>query len=345
LAWKTLPVCAAVSAVITPVKTVTFDAMNANPNRNSLQNVTEDAVGTVRTDGIEPYRSPYIKKILTDRQARISAIDFIGPDGTLIELPHDGPSLPDELVASLTEHSDDITKTAYFHVDTGATCVVTDQISELHCPFPTHATCGTAAKGPRTTINAMGWLVLDFVTDKGIAIPVEFPNATEIRQFQHRSLSCHALKDMGYDVQHALLATGNVLCLQKIGSSEWHAVPLVTHGRSDYVKVNLHLPAVDGVTTFDPHRALSSQTVARLDLINKYMTPSDAYALVMLIHLCYGCVSGPKLVALLKSLKIDVVVPKSPNFDRRTLAPTRRQKTPNTLVIDFNFSRSTSSKV
>jgi hypothetical protein len=71
---------------------------------------------------------------------RISAIGFISPDGTMIALPHDGPPLPDEFVASLMDHSDDVIKTVYFHVGTGATCVVTDQIWELHCPVPTQAT-------------------------------------------------------------------------------------------------------------------------------------------------------------------------------------------------------------
>jgi hypothetical protein len=177
--WQGQPIRPIISAVITPAR-VTFDGERANPSHSLLQNATEDAIETVRTDGIEPYRSPYIRKILTDRKASISAIDFLSPDGTLIALPSDGPPLPEEFVASLMDQSDDVTKTAYFHVDTGATCVVTDQTSELHCPVPTQATCGTAAKGPRTIINAMGWLVLDFITDKGLALPMEFPNATEI---------------------------------------------------------------------------------------------------------------------------------------------------------------------
>jgi hypothetical protein len=89
-------------------------------------------------------------------------------------------------------------KTAYFHVDTGATCIITDQAAELHCPIPTQATCGTAAKGPCTTINAMFCLVWDFITDTGAMIPLEFPQATKIQQFQCCSLSCHALsKDLG----------------------------------------------------------------------------------------------------------------------------------------------------
>jgi hypothetical protein len=72
---------------------------------------------------------------------------------------------------------------AYFHVETGATCVVTDHNPALHCPIHMQVTCGTAAKGSQTTINAMGWLVLDFVTDQGIEVPLEFPNATEMQQF------------------------------------------------------------------------------------------------------------------------------------------------------------------
>jgi hypothetical protein len=298
-------------SAITPSR-VNFDANCADPHKSTLQNATEDAIETVRTDGIEPYRSPYIRKILADRQARISAIDFISPDGVAMELPHDGPELPDAFIAAIHDRPDAAIKTAYFHVDTGATCVVTDHASELHCPIPTQATCGTAAKGPRTTINAMGWLVLDFVTDKGIKIPLEFPNATEITQFQRRSISCHALKDLGYEVQHALLASGNLLRVRKVGTQLWHSIPLVTHGRSDYVKVNLHLPAVAGVTTFDPHNALTDQTVARLDLINKYKSKSDEYALVMLIHLRYGCASGTILQAILKFLKLPVVIP--PDF-------------------------------
>jgi hypothetical protein len=229
----------------------------------------------------------------------------------MIALPHDGPPLPDEFVLSLMDQSDDVIKTAYFHADTGATCVGTHQMSELHCPVPTQATCGTAAKGPRTIINAMlGWLVLDFITNQGLALPMEFPNATEIRQFQQRSLSCRALKDMGYDIQHALLASGNILCLCKIGSQQWHLIPLVNHhGRLDYVRVNLHLTAVAGITTFDLQRALTKQSVARLDLLHKYKSTTEAHALVMLVHLQYGCVSGTSLVALLKYFKIVVDIP------------------------------------
>jgi hypothetical protein len=129
-----------------------------------------------------------------------------------LSLPSDGPPLPTALIASLDDiPSDGASKTAFFHVDTGATCVVTAHADEVHCPIPTNATCGAAAKGPRATINAIGWLVLDFITDKGTTLHIEFPQATEIQQFKRRSLSCHVLQDLGYKVQHALLASGNHL--------------------------------------------------------------------------------------------------------------------------------------
>jgi hypothetical protein len=98
---------------------------------------------------------------------------------------------------------------------------------------------------------------LDFITGKGQPIPLEFPQANEIRQFQRRSLSCHALKDLGYEVQDAFLTNGNVLCLCKVGSTtDWNAIPLVTHEQSDYGKVNLHLPVVAGIMPFIGEQAL-----------------------------------------------------------------------------------------
>jgi hypothetical protein len=53
------------------------------------------------------------------------------------------------------------------------------------------------------------------------------------------------------------------------------------HGRSDYVEVTLHLPAVAGVTKFDQHTALMEQTVDRIDLLNKL----KGHSIILLIHL------------------------------------------------------------
>jgi hypothetical protein len=247
---------------------VTFQATHTNPTQSTVQNALKDAIETVRTDALQPYCSPHIRHLLTTCGAQVSTIDFssfLGPDGTVIALLKDGPPLPAHFIAHIDDSLlNDAQKTAYFHVDTGATCVVTDQSAELHFPITTQAMCGTAAKGPRTTINAMGWLVMDFITDTSLAIPMEFPQATEIQQFQCHSLSCHALQDLGYEVQHALLTTGNMLKLCKAGTQLWHQIPLGTHGCSDYVKVTLHLPAVAGVTKFDKEKALTKQTDSEL---------------------------------------------------------------------------------
>jgi hypothetical protein len=130
--------------------------MSTNPSTTSLQNATEDVIETVRTDGVESYRSPYIRTRLKNKESRlIGAIDldldlcasFLGPEGTITDLPQDGPPLPEAFVGSLNDDTATSFKTAYFHVDTGATCIVTDQTAELHCPVPNRAMCGTAAKG------------------------------------------------------------------------------------------------------------------------------------------------------------------------------------------------------
>jgi hypothetical protein len=153
-----------------------------------MQNALEDDVETVRADALQPYCSPHICHLLTTHGAHVSAIDFltfIGPNGTIIALPMDGPPLSDHNIAHIDDSAiDDATKTAYFHVNTGATCVVTDHAAKLHCPISTQATCGTVAKGPQTMINAMGWLVMDFHTDNGAWLfPSYSPNPRKFNNF------------------------------------------------------------------------------------------------------------------------------------------------------------------
>jgi hypothetical protein len=120
---------------------------------SSVQNDMEDAVETVRTNPLQPYRSPHIHHMLTTIAANIQALDIsssIGPEGTIIELPPNGPPLLEQCIAHIDDFPiNQATKTVYFHVDTSATCVVTDQAAELHFPIPTQATCSTVAKGPR----------------------------------------------------------------------------------------------------------------------------------------------------------------------------------------------------
>jgi hypothetical protein len=106
-------------------------------------------------------------------------------------------------------------------------------------------------------------------------------------------MSLHALKDVGFDVTHSLLEKGNFLTIQRAGSDErFQSIPLITHGRSDYVRVKLYKPSSD--TLPDKHNlAISAisvpgmmhQSVTRINLAKKF-TGSSLYALE---HYRYGC--------------------------------------------------------
>jgi hypothetical protein len=121
-----------------------------------------------------------------------------------LHLPQDAP-LPTLLVAGLALHRiEDSSYLVLFHVDSGATCIFTTQSHELHCPMPSTATCGTALAGARSNIDATGTLALDFITNDKTLIPVELVHAVQITSFQRRSLSIHALKDLGFEARHAM---------------------------------------------------------------------------------------------------------------------------------------------
>jgi hypothetical protein len=131
-------------------------------------------------------------------------------------------------------------------------------------------------------------------------IPFEIPDHATIPSFKRRSMSLHALKDVGFDVTHSLLSKGNFLTIRRAGSNDrFHSVPLITHGRSDYVRVKLykpstarasHLQRTDSMSnTLDSKRSgqigMTHQTVARLDLA-KNLSGTTLYALE---HFRYGC--------------------------------------------------------
>ena len=172
-----------------------------------VQNATEDAVDTVVNDALEAYRSPWLVNILkTQTSPTVSNIET-----SPFQLPLDG-SLPDEIISQVDACSSSTPMAvihAFLHVDTGATCFVTNHKHELHCPVPTQVTCGTAQSGPHTTINALGTLILDLVTSDGLTIPIEAHQTPEIQEFHRRSMSVHALQELGYDVEHSLISTGN----------------------------------------------------------------------------------------------------------------------------------------
>jgi hypothetical protein len=123
-------------------------------------------------------------------------------------------------------------------------------------------------------------------------VPFEIPDHATIPSFKRRSMSLHALKDVGFDVTYSLLAKGNFLTIRRTGSDErLQSIPLITHGRSDYVRVKLYKPSTDTMTvtlefaTTRPGRlGMTHQSVARLNLAKKF-TGSALYALE---HYRYG---------------------------------------------------------
>jgi hypothetical protein len=119
-----------------------------------------------------------------------------------------------------------------------------------HCPTPTSVKCGTATDGPSHVVESLGYLIGDFETSQSTMIPCEIPDHATIPSFKHRSMSFHALKDIGFDVTHSLLAKGNFLTIRRAGSDDrFQSVPLITHGRSGYVRVKLYKPT----TARNPH--------------------------------------------------------------------------------------------
>jgi hypothetical protein len=100
----------------------------------------------------------------------------------------------------------------------------------------------------------------------------------------------HALKDIGFDATHSLLSTGNFLTIRRADSAErFQSVPLITHGRSDYVRVKIYKPTTGPPSSEKVKNqdscGMTHQTVARLDLA-KTFSGTSLYALE---HFRYGC--------------------------------------------------------
>jgi hypothetical protein len=123
-------------------------------------------------------------------------------------------------------------------------------------------------------------------------VPFEIPDHATIPSFKRRSMSLHALKDVGFDVTHSLLEKGNFLTIRRAGSDQrFQSIPLITHGRSDYVRVKIYKPSTDTLTdkrtlaTPLNRLGMTHQSVARLNLA-KTLTGLSLYALE---HYRYGC--------------------------------------------------------
>ena len=136
-------------------------------------------------------------------------------------------------------------------------------------------------------------------------IPVELVQAVQITSFQRRSLSIHALKDLGFEARHAMYQDGNILELRRFDSTIWSRVPLITHGKSDYVRVRLHRPSVAGLSHFSAKTALTAQSVARIDLAQQL----SGDAKLILLHLRYGCPGRTIMKELLKNANLDPTIP------------------------------------
>jgi hypothetical protein len=180
-------------------------------NTNSTQSVEQEAIDYVQEELLQGYRSPLVNHFM--KPPNVSLI-LCAASPLIRPLPDDGPAINDELLDSLYHemvvsrvaislHSRGALKHAnyvWFHLDTGATCTVSHCSGEAHCPTPTSVKCGTAANGPSHVIESLGYLIGDFETSNSTMIPFKIPDHATIPSFKRRSMSLHALKDIGFDV-------------------------------------------------------------------------------------------------------------------------------------------------
>jgi hypothetical protein len=186
----------------------------------------------------------------------------------MIRLPDDGPEVAFVLCVQRSD-------TVLAHVDMGATVMVSNILGEIHGAVPTNACCGTAMTGSRATINALGTWMVDLVGSvDGKDLPLALQGKTQRADFQRRSLSLHALKELGFDCAHILTQNGNFLKINMEGIE--YVFPLLTINGCDYVKMRIHCP---------PPASAAAYTVPRLDLAKNFH-PESLYSL---LHLQYGC--------------------------------------------------------
>jgi hypothetical protein len=200
---------------LTPLGPMTTGATTLARNTNDSQSATQDAVDVVQEDPLQGYRSSLVNRFIGS--PAVSSIFFpnilsiIKEQHPSLMLPTDGPAIDDALLDGLyDEHmvsrvAIDLPKRnaikwsdyVWFHLDTGATCTVSHCSGESHCPTPTTIKCGTAADGPSHVVESMGYLIGDFETSQSTMVPFEIPDHATIPSFKRRSMSLHALKDVG----------------------------------------------------------------------------------------------------------------------------------------------------
>jgi hypothetical protein len=217
-------------------------------NANGTQSVQQEAIDYVQEEPLQGYRSPLVNHFISPPSVTL----IIDHHSTLLmPLPDDDPAIDDDVLDALEYNEHLVSRVAialpprgqlkhadyvWFHLDTGATCTVSHCSGESHCPTPTTVKCETAADSPSHIVESLGYFIGDFETSNSKMIPFEIPDHATIPSFKRRSMSLHALKDIGFDVTHSLLSTGNFLTIRRADSTErFQSVPLITHGRSDYV--------------------------------------------------------------------------------------------------------------
>jgi hypothetical protein len=292
---------------------MTTGATTIARNTNGSQLATQqDAIDVVQEDPLQGYRSPLVNRFIEPPDVSsivfpdVSSIVTEQPQSLLCPLPNDGPAVDDALLDDLyQEHMvsrvsmvlpnrKEIERSDYvwFHLDTGATCTVSYCPGESHCPTPTTIKCGTAAEGPSHVVESLKYLIGDFETSQSTMV---LSDHATIPSFKRHSMSLYALKDVGFDVTHLLLEKDNFLTIRRPGSDErFQSIPLITHGRSDYVRVKLYKPSSDTMTdklclaTSVPGRlGMTHQSVARLNLAKQF-TGSSLYTLELYRYCCPG---------------------------------------------------------
>ena len=128
--------------------------------------------------------------------------------------------------------------------------------------------------------------MIDFVgsTDKQ-DLPMALCGTTQITDFQRRSISLHALKELGFDCSHVLTQKGNFLEIISAGNK--FIFPLLTINGGDYIEIKIHRP---------PPETVAAYVVARLDLAKNF----HADGLYYLLHLRYGCPGRKQMEMILK---------------------------------------------
>ena len=119
----------------------------------------------------------------------------------------------------------------WWHLDTGATGLCTNRLSNLLAPLPTNLYMGTAAVGTTSTIETLGSVTLSGTTLDGKAFHQAITQVYGVPSFTRCLFSLHSICSLGYKAIHSV---GNYLLLIHTTSGEhyfFQAHPL--HGNTD----------------------------------------------------------------------------------------------------------------